>query len=516
MPNTLGHVKQDEAGLEVHQFFPLVKVQCSPYLKFFLCTIYVPVCTILEEPILPCRSLCVQSRNRCEQLMNKFGFQWPDSLDCNKFPESGLCVGENKTDHDHDYYPVPPRVSSKPNKTVPGDSLPNEGIPAPFTCLPQYKVSKALEYKMLVSGESVHDCGFPCNGEYNIFFGQRAESDEKRHIMRIWIGMWSVLCAISTMFTVLTFAVDSGRFMYPERPVIFLSLCYLIVSIVYLVGLGIQTEVACSGPFAPQDQGFLAKNMEKVISQGTKHVGCTVLFVMLYFFSMASCIWWVILTLTWFLAAGLKWGHEAIQANAHYFHIAAWVVPAVKTIAILILQRVDGDVLSGVCFTGIYESDVLIGFILAPLIIYLVLGTLFLLAGFVSLFRIRTIMKHDGTRTDKLEKLMIRIGIFSVLYTLPAIVVIGCYFYEHFHRDEWITKWHHDMCQVYSEIPCPADTLSQSKPDFYVFMMKYLMLLVVGITSGFWIWSGKTVQSWQKFYRRICCSSNGTVTQERA
>lgn len=27
-------------------------------------------------------------------------------------------------------------------------------------------------------------------------------------------------------------------------------------------------------------------------------------------------------------------------------------------------------------------------------------------------------MKHDGTKTDKLEKLMIRIGVFSVLYTV--------------------------------------------------------------------------------------------------
>lgn len=30
------------------------------------------------------------------------------------------------------------------------------------------------------------------------------------------------------------------------------------------------------------------------------------------------------------------------------------------------------------------------------------------------------------------------------------------------------------------------------------------MTLVVGITSGFWIWSHKTVDSWRKFYRRLC------------
>jgi frizzled protein 1/7 len=31
--------------------------------------------------------------------MNKFGFQWPEELDCAKFPETGtdICVGENNT-----------------------------------------------------------------------------------------------------------------------------------------------------------------------------------------------------------------------------------------------------------------------------------------------------------------------------------------------------------------------------------------------------------------------------------
>ncbi len=42
MPNYLNHASQEEAGLEVHQFFPMVKVQCSPYLRTFLCAVYVP------------------------------------------------------------------------------------------------------------------------------------------------------------------------------------------------------------------------------------------------------------------------------------------------------------------------------------------------------------------------------------------------------------------------------------------------------------------------------------------
>ncbi|XP_037090553.1 frizzled-1-like [Pollicipes pollicipes] len=145
------------------------------------------------------------------------------------------------------------------------------------------------------------------------------------------------------------------------------------------------------------------------------------------------------------------------------------------------------------------------GFVLAPLVVYLALGTVFLLAGFVSLFKIRTIMKHDGTRTDKLEKLMIRIGVFSVLYTLPATLVIACLFYEQAFLDQWTLGWQEQHCGLRNPnwskyaIPCPpaaADGLLRPQPYFEFFMIKYVMLLIVGITSGFWVWSHKTLQTW--------------------
>ena len=75
LPNLLGHTKQEQAGMEVHQFYPLVKVQCSEHLQIFLCSVYAPVCTILEDPLPPCRSLCLAAQDGCEELMNKFGFQ---------------------------------------------------------------------------------------------------------------------------------------------------------------------------------------------------------------------------------------------------------------------------------------------------------------------------------------------------------------------------------------------------------------------------------------------------------
>lgn len=164
----------------------------------------------------------------------------------------------------------------------------------------------------------------------------------------------------------------------------------------------------------------------------------------------------------------------------------------------------SGDTLSGVCFVGIWNVEAMKLFVLAPLSIYLILGMIFLSCGFSSLFKIRTVMKHDGTKTDKLEKLMIRIGVFSVLYTLPAVVVISCLIYEYTQFDGWMTTWHQDICErTKYAVPCPKELPIKSYPRFEVFMVKYLMTMIVGITSSVWIWSGKTVHSWKVFFNRL-------------
>ncbi|XP_043823775.1 frizzled-1 [Dromiciops gliroides] len=518
MPNLLGHTNQEDAGLEVHQFYPLVKVQCSAELKFFLCSMYAPVCTVLEQALPPCRSLCERARQGCEALMNKFGFQWPDTLRCEKFPVHGageLCVGQNTSDKGTPTPSLLPEFwTSNPQHGVGGGAGGSRGgggaggasssERGKFSCPRALKVPSYLNYHFL--GEK--DCGAPC--EPSKVYGLMYFGPEELRFSRTWIGIWSVLCCASTLFTVLTYLVDMRRFSYPERPIIFLSGCYTAVAVAYIAGFLLEDRVVCNEKFA--------EDGARTVAQGTKKEGCTILFMMLYFFSMASSIWWVILSLTWFLAAGMKWGHEAIEANSQYFHLAAWAVPAIKTITILALGQVDGDILSGVCFVGLNNVDALRGFVLAPLFVYLFIGTSFLLAGFVSLFRIRTIMKHDGTKTEKLEKLMVRIGVFSVLYTVPATIVIACYFYEQAFREQWERSWVAQSCKSYA-IPCPhhqggggPPPHPPMSPDFTVFMIKYLMTLIVGITSGFWIWSGKTLNSWRKFYTRLTNSKQGETT----
>ena len=300
--------------------------------------------------------------------------------------------------------------------------------------------------------------------------------------------VWSSLCCLSTTVTVLTFLIDTSRFKYPERPVIFLSMCYALYSAAFVIR-SVTGPEAISCDSARDGRPFL-------IQEGLESTWCIIVFLLLYFFGMASSIWWVILTLTWFLAAGRKWGQEAIEALSSYFHLAAWAIPAILTIVVLTTRRVDGDELTGLCYVGNQDMGALTAFVLVPLALYLLLGVAFLLAGFAALFRIRSDLKQDGAGSPnvrKLEKLMAKLGVFSVLYTAPAACVVGCYLYEKAHFHTWQQEARARPCLSRD---CPLD---RSIPTVEVYMLKIFMSLVVGITSGMWVWSSKTLVSWKRF-----------------
>jgi len=337
-------------------------------------------------------------------------------------------------------------------------------------------VNETSTYFNKVHTAGVPNCAIRCQDNY-------FTPDSHRFTM-FWIGSWSILCCVSTILTVITFVLDRERFVYPERPIIILSACY------FMVGLGYVIRIA----FGRQAVGC---SQQMIHYATTGPPLCTVVFLLTYFFGMAACIWWVILSLTWFLSAGLKWGQEAIASYSQYFHIVAWIVPSIKSIIILATASVDGDPVSGICYIGNTDSTKLWVFVLIPLFVYLILGISFLLAGFVSLFGIRNTIKQQGEqKIKKLEKLMVKIGVFSIIYTVPATIVIACHLYEQHYREEWAAS-----------IACPCK-VDKRKPEYSIFMLKYFMYHIVGITSGFWIWSGKTVTAWRSCFLQMTCNKN--------
>lgn len=502
-PNRFFHEDQKEAALEVHQFWPLVQINCSPVLKFFLCSLYAPVCDqVYGKELKPCRRVCRQAKSGCLELMKTYGFKWPEKMECHLFPEKRddpLCMAEeNKTTPPTRIAPSgaitqlrrtttleavgkqepkeTPQQPAKPTtKTSAVGSASQLSSPKVYSC--QCKCAKpfiSVDPKFERHIRDVPNCALPCNASY-------FSSNQKR-FAKVWVTLWSTMCFISTFLTLATFFLDTARFRYPERPVIFLSSCYLLMSLGYIMRL------------IAGEKAVVCDSHDLIIQETTGPALCTVVFLLTYFGGMASALWWVVLAFTWFLSAGLKWSNEAVANVSQYFHIVAWLIPSVQTISVLAMSSIDGDSLSGICSVGNQNKDSLVAFVIVPLGIYLTIGSAFLLAGFVSLFRIRKKMRNDGNNTNKLEKLMVRIGVFSVLYTVPATVTIACYVYEMSNRVKW------ELWLTCSQTSCSR--WEKVEPEFSVFMVKYFMSLVVGISTGFWICSMKTVDSWRDLIKR--------------
>lgn len=218
MPNLLRHQKQEEAALEIRQYMSLVKIHCSPDLQFFLCLMYAPVCTILEKPLPPCRSICERAKAGCERIMRNFGFQWPSSLDCSKLPEFGddpevLCVGNNDTSPSRSSTTILPS-KRKPQKPEFNVQDKQNSIPSytnytrfrdrGFVCPTYLQVPTIDNYELNFGTYLVKDCGAPCP---EMFFRQ-----PNLKFARVWIGAWALLCAVSCFFTFLTFLIDTDRF----------------------------------------------------------------------------------------------------------------------------------------------------------------------------------------------------------------------------------------------------------------------------------------------------------------
>lgn len=64
--------------------------------------------------------------------------------------------------------------------------------------------------------------------------------------------------------------------------------------------------------------------------------------MVLYFFLMAGSLWWVMLTLSWFLSTFFTWAAEAIDQRSQIFHTIAWTIPSIQTVVILVLKKVEG------------------------------------------------------------------------------------------------------------------------------------------------------------------------------
>lgn len=104
LPNFRGHTTQEEAAAELDDFMQLIDSGCSPAIRQFLCSYYLPFCfnSPLNQETLrlrPCRSLCEEASANCSRLLEQnSNYTWPTFFDCSldSFPcGRATCFGPN-------------------------------------------------------------------------------------------------------------------------------------------------------------------------------------------------------------------------------------------------------------------------------------------------------------------------------------------------------------------------------------------------------------------------------------
>jgi len=504
MPNMLGHQVQVDALSSLITFYPLMVYNCAPELLFFLCSVHVPMCTQLppsgggsEQPqtqlIGPCRPMCERVRDKCTPVLEIFKLSWPITLACEKFPrmnaENNMCMdGGNSSSGNsgspagfntglHTLQSINPKLleqakelsadSSKLNKLDPHLKMfletnmyknikPAKGYSG--TCS---ELKYSINYHYInKTDQCVPKCGV------DIIF----DAEDKK-FAEVWLSVWSILCFITSLFTLFTYGLDTSRFKYPERCIIFLNLSYNILSVGYILRLIFGAElISCT---------HIQGEPSLLVRQGlTPTPYCTVVYLIIYFSSLAGCVWWTLTTVTWSLLLFTNMDSKKLESFSPVYHLIGWGLPAIHTILVLLLYEIEGDELTGICLPGQQTEHGLLTFLIIPYAFYLGSASFFFLSGVVGS------LVNPGEVT---RKLLARIGIFSVFYTIPQICVLASMVYEWLERPAWRSQ-------------------ASSTSIVEIFMLRISMWLVVGIISGSWVLSSRTISVWKSFL--TSCSWN--------
>ncbi|XP_046396716.1 protein smoothened isoform X2 [Ischnura elegans] len=440
-------LSQAEARERIHEWEQSLRwvPRCWAVVQPLLCALYFPRCDN-SSVHLPSQEMCRLVMGPCRIVRMHFG-EWPDFLQCantTKFPP--MCKNDLRE----------VRFNGS-----------GRGCPHPL-------VSTEDKNSWV---EGVEGCGVGCDPP--LF-----PSDEQAQIRNL-LGWAGSICAAFNLFTVLTFLIDwRAANRYPALVIFYINLCFLVSTggwLAQFVGSGARKDIVC------RKDGTLRMSEP---SAG-ENLSCVIVFVLVYYFLMAGIVWFAILSYAWHISfRALGKVRERVDQRGAYFHLAAWSLPLVLTIAAMALGEVDADGLTGICFVGrtspfprppsppssttqssysTFGSSLAYAqvaqdrggtptsravFLLAPVVIAVAVGGFFLTKGLVTLVRLRLTSKDliSERAGARIREAIVRLALFSAFALLFAILTLVCHAYQMQNRDKWALSLHrYVVCKVMKE-----------------------------------------------------------------
>ena len=463
-PNLVGDNSLIDAEIQLRTFAPLIQYGCAKrQLTFFLCAVYVPMCTEkVIDVIGPCRPVCQRARDRCEPLLQTFGFAWPAALDCSRFParndDTHMCMeGPSVDDIDVDEVDVVKhRSPSRIHKVVVQFNSNTASLETARSNNAGKRSSVSTEC-LLTHNETV--CRAPC-----------VWVTTKHPLVSVWMVVIAIICVASTLFCIATFVVDTRRFACSERVVMLMGSCSAICSVTVLVNVVLSSSTS------------LCRSHDPI--PASSH--CMIVFVLLYYCSLSSSTWWVVLNVVWMLTSGLRWSEGDVRRLTTWFHVVAWSVPAVLLFAVLVHKDVELDVVSGLCRVtcGTVSHVALVS---APLLVCLIVGLALRVVALVCSRRQNDVQQSS---TSSSEASTVRVGVMSVVGGTALAGFTGSIIYEFAaHR---YTAEHGVTAHTDSTSTTTAATVT-----------RVICPLLIGVITAPWmVLTGQATASWRLLIRR--------------
>ncbi|XP_008551333.1 protein smoothened isoform X2 [Microplitis demolitor] len=429
--------------------------KCWAVVQPLLCSLFMPKCdnNVVE---LPSQEMCKKILNPCRIVMNHT--IWPSFIKCDNkklFPK--LCKDISRE--------LQFNTSGRCLKPL----VPTDNSLATF--------------------EGIEGCGTQCNDPlYTI--------DEHKQI-HSFIKWGAIICMCFHLFTIFTFLIDwRSANKYPSLVIFYINCCFLISCIGWILQF---TSVTRDSIICHKD------NTLRIKEPSGGNLFCVMVFVLIYYPSMAALVWFVILTYAWHMRfQSISTIQDKIDKKSAYFHLIAWCCPLVLTVTIITLCEVDGNSVTGICFVGYTNHIVRAGFVLGPTLISSAVGEYFLSRGLITLIRLK-IKSHSivsERANSKIRGTIIRMGCFSVLIFFTVIITFYCHIYDF--QNSW--KWHQSfreyiLCSIikYEEnLECKI----ASRPSINKLQLHLLSPFLAGVLMSLWVWTSSTVETWKRFFRR--------------
>ncbi|XP_052085456.1 smoothened homolog [Mytilus californianus] len=439
--------------------------ECWSLVQPFLCSVYLPKCEVGKVE-LPSKELCKKIKSPCK-IVEIYHGAWPDFLDC-----------------DESHF-----VTGCPSQAYDSLEFNTDG-----SCIsPLVRTEDSESWYDYAEG-----CGVQCQNPLY--------TDKEHDQVHAIIAVFGSICLVCTLFTVLTFLIDwKNSKKYPALILFFINICFFLSSIGWMAQFsgGARTDIVCKSDGTIREGGPLTGET----------ASCTFVFILVYYFFMAGAVWFVMLAYAWHLTfKALGTPRDDLSNKTSYFHLASWSIPLVLTIVSLAVSEIDGDSVSGICMIGYQNKGYRAGFLLVPIILVLILGMIFLVKAFKTLWALKVDTPDfiSDKAKAKIKETIIRLAIFTALACVFVVITFSVHLYTFTNETEW-EKHLKDyiFCQANVTVTTSVYNTSNrvcslgDRPSVAAVNFHILAFFGAGILMSSWSWTKASLLSWERFVRKI-------------